>query len=223
MKVKFLFDKEKDAFNIWIIINSNESILKRGNLEFSFCKNEPFLKCKKDIFKINKKLYSSKIPFIFLESLNKSWSEIEEEFFLRMNLLFKENLNEEFKGYLTTITTCSYNIEKNYFFVSLFYSLPKALLSVAHELMHFYFHKFYFSSCEKQIGKENSFKLKEALTILLNIEFGDLFLIEDGGYLEHKELRDFIKENWKKEKNIGNIIKKCITYFKGTNNIKTFN
>ena len=64
--------------------------------------------------------------------------------------------------------------------------------------MHLYFHKFYWDDVEEQIGKEKTGNLKESLTILLNLEFKDLWFDTDYGYKEHKELRNFIEKQWRK-------------------------
>ncbi|MEM4605663.1 MAG: hypothetical protein QW103_01330 [Candidatus Pacearchaeota archaeon] len=83
-------------------------------------------------------------------------------------------------------------------------------MSIGHEIFHFYFHKFYFEELEKKIGKEKTTDFKEALTVLLNLEFNDLFLIEDKGYENHKDLREFIKEKWSKRKSFDFLIYKFL-------------
>jgi len=52
------------------------------------------------------------------------------------------------------------------------------------------------------------------LTILLNLEFKDLWFVEDRGYDVHKELRNFISDEWKKEKDFEKLLDKCILYLK---------
>ena len=80
--------------------------------------------------------------------------------------------------------------------------------------MHLYFHKFYWNKIETEIGKEKTGDLKEALTILLNLEFKDLWFVEDLGYESHKELRNFIMEKWKEEKDFETLLDKCVEYLK---------
>jgi hypothetical protein len=98
--------------------------------------------------------------------------------------------------------------------VSFFRDLTTALSICGHELLHIQFHNTYWGEIEKQIGKEKTADLKEALTVLLNIEFKDLWFIEDKGYDIHKELRNFISEEWKKERNFKILMNKCVTYLK---------
>ena len=56
--------------------------------------------------------------------------------------------------------------------------------------------------------------LKEALTVLLNLEFKDILLAYDEGYGMHKELRDFISEEWKRKQDFNSLIDRCIEYLK---------
>ena len=80
--------------------------------------------------------------------------------------------------------------------------------------MHLYFHRFYWKNIEKEIGKEKTGDLKEALTVLLNLEFKDLWFVEDEGYEEHKELREFITQEWKNNKDFEKLLEKCVEYLK---------
>lgn len=141
--------------------------------------------------------------------MEKAWKEIEKEFFIRMDNLMKNNFDENINAYLTTVGSCPYDPDEPSFIFSLFYSLPKSLQTCRHEIMHLYFHKFYWEKIE-----EKTAKLKEALTVLLNLEFKDLWLVEDYGYESHKKLRDFIVEKWREEKDFEKLLKKCVGYLK---------
>ena len=98
--------------------------------------------------------------------------------------------------------------------VSLFYSLPASLSTCGHELMKIFFHNTYWPEIEKKIGKEKTDDLKEALTVLLNLEFSDLWVAEDHGYGPHQNLREFIEKQWKKEKDFDKLLDKCVKYLK---------
>jgi len=80
--------------------------------------------------------------------------------------------------------------------------------------MHLYFHKFYWDKVESEIGEDKTADLKEALTVLLNVEFKDLWFVSDQGYKPHEELRKFIRDEWKKEKDFDVLLKKCVEYLK---------
>ena len=80
--------------------------------------------------------------------------------------------------------------------------------------MHIQFHNTYWPKIEKQIGKEKTADLKEALTILLNLEFKDLWFVRDEGYEIHQELRKFIEKEWKENPDFDILMKKCVEYLK---------
>jgi hypothetical protein len=98
--------------------------------------------------------------------------------------------------------------------VSFFRDLASALNTCGHELLHIQFHNLYWNQVENQIGEKKTSDLKEALTVLLNLEFKDLWFVEDKGYEIHKELRKFITDEWKKEKDFRILLDKCINYLK---------
>ncbi|MBU3907366.1 MAG: hypothetical protein KKA64_03895, partial [Nanoarchaeota archaeon] len=99
--------------------------------------------------------------------------------------------------------------------VSLFNNILSDIATSAHEIMHIQFHNTYWNDVEKEIGEEKTAHLKEALTVLLNVEFSrDFWFVDDRGYPMHQELRKFIEKEWKKEKDFGILLKKCIEYLK---------
>lgn len=213
-KVIFRFNKEKDLRNQW-----HKSNWKSDWADFQIpeeikeiCKGKEFEDCKEDLIMYLSKLHNSKIIEINLRFVEESWRNIEEEFFVRIGKLMKKNFDEKIFAYLTTSGICPYNPSEPSFMFSLFYSLPKVLQTCGHEIMHLYFHKFYWDSVEEKIGKKKTADLKEALTILLNLEFRDLWFVEDRGYNSHEDLRKFISQEWKREKDFGKLLKKCEDY-----------
>lgn len=216
VKVTFKLDKEKDLWNHW-----DKSNRKSSWAEFKIpekikkiCEGKKLEECKEELSNYLSSIHNSKIISLFIESMEKAWGEIEEEFFQRMNKLMKNNYNKNINAYLTTNGTCSYDPDEPSFMFSLFYNLPFAIKTCGHEIMHLYFHKFYWDKIEKQIGKEKTADLKEALTVLLNFEFRDLWFVDDKGYEPHKELREFISNEWKKEKDLELLLDKCVNYLK---------
>ena len=73
--------------------------------------------------------------------------------------------------------------------------------------MHLQFHYYFEKDLIIKIGREKFGDLKEALTILLNEEFRDLWIVEDKGYEIHQELRKRISEQWKKNKDFDELIR----------------
>ncbi|MEK6951931.1 MAG: hypothetical protein AABX29_02845 [Nanoarchaeota archaeon] len=218
--VTFKFDKNKDLFNIWETVNSNNSFgtdfkknLSSRLIEIS--KGRSFEDCKKELEEAMKKVHDSPIIKLYIKNINSMWEIIEKEYFKRIEKVMKKPIYiKKFTGYLTTAGKCPYNLKENWFMINLFSSDLGALMTTGHELMHLQFHHYYWNNFEKEVGKEKTADLKEALTVLLNLEFKDLWFIEDPGYEKHKDLRNFVSDEWKKEKDFDLLLKKCINYLK---------
>jgi hypothetical protein len=213
-QVTFVSDMEEDMKNIWDKCNKKPNF---GNFKISqklkkICIGKTFKQSKPELEKFLKGIYDSNYIKIFIKTMQELWSEIEEEFFNRMSDLMKNKYNKKIKAYITTIGICPYNPQEPSFMVSLIYPFQIAVSTCGHEIMHLYFHDFYWSSVETKIGTKKTGDLKEALTVLLNLEFKDLRLTEDRGYKEHKKLREFILKKWKEEKNIEILLDKCVVY-----------
>ena len=160
-------------------------------------------------------IFSNKLIEIYIQTLTKSWNLIEKEYFRRMDKIFEKNISyKKINAYITTAGRCPYDPDEPSFMVSFFYSIPSALQTCGHEIMHLYFHKFYWTYVEKHIGRRKTSDLKEALTVLLNLEFKGLCFARDLGYPNHEHLRSFIESEWKKEKNFKKLIDECIKYLK---------
>jgi hypothetical protein len=76
-------------------------------------------------------------------------------------------------------------------------------LVFAHELMHLFFHYYFFDYCLEKgcLSIEEVMEIKEAVTILLNHDSKLSKLIEfpEEGYLLHKPLIDQIEQEWSKQ------------------------
>jgi hypothetical protein len=218
--VIFKFDKEKDLFNIWETCNKGNSFgndfTKNVNPKVvELCKDKNFEDAKEKIESYYKQIHNSSLIKIFVNSVNKSWEIINDEYFKRMERIMKKPIYQNsFIGYLTLAGRCPYILKENAFYFNFFSSLTNILKTVGHEIMHLQFHNTYWNQIEKQIGNKKTHDLKEALTVLLNLEFKDLWFVEDTGYEIHKELRKFIVEEWKKEKDFDVLLKKCVEYLK---------
>jgi hypothetical protein len=219
-KLIFKFDKEKDLFNIWETCNKDNSFGRDFTKNvpqkiISICKGKNFEDCKNELEKVYKDIYDSKLIPIFLKAVNDSWKEINDEFFKRLEKIMKKPIYQEsFIGYLTLAGRCPYILKENAFYFNFFSSIINVLQTAGHEIMHLQFHNTYWNQIEKEIGNKKIHDLKEALTVLLNLEFKDLWFVEDKGYEMHKELRNFIANEWKKEKDFNKLIKNCILFIK---------
>ena len=215
-KVIFKFDKDKDLWNNWHKCNWKSS-WHNFNINpklKEICKNKKLEEIKDELVEYLTPLWNSGLIEIEIDSIKKAWEKIEDEFFKRMNKIMKKEFEDNVIGYLTTLGICPYDPDEPSFMFSLFYPLPMQLSICGHEIMHLYFHKFYWNDVEKKIGKEKTGDLKEALTVLLNVEFRDLWFTRDRGYDSHKDLRKFILDEWNKEKDFEKLLDKCVAYLK---------
>jgi len=217
-RVIFKFGKERDLRNIWKTCNFNSDWHDfKKNLDDNLLKiaqDKSFEECKDELKEYYERFHNLELIKIFEESLQKAWGEINNEFFKRLEKIMKKPIcSEEFIGYITTIGRCPYDPDEKNFMVSLFYSIPQSLVTIGHEIMHIQFHNTYWDQIEKEIGEEKTADLKEALTVLLNVEFKDLWFGKDRGYDSHQKLRRFIEKEWENEKDFDVLMKKCIKYF----------
>ncbi len=218
-KVIFKFDKEKDIYNIWETCNKDSSwynFKKTMHTNFlEICEGKEFEECKKELEEYRAKMHDSGLIEIFVDSIQKAWDKINDEFFKRLEKITKRKFKfEKVNAYITTVIRCPYNYEEPSFMISFFRDLLSALSICGHELFHIQFHNTYWDDVEKQIGKEKTADLKEALTVLLNLEFKDLWFVEDRGYDPHKKLRNFIAEEWKNENDFERLLERCVEYLK---------
>jgi len=222
VNVTFKFDKEKDLQNNFFAINFNSKLEEGRNFNNiphleKACKGKSFEECREEIEKFHQKIYNSFLIEEITNSFQNAWNKINDEFFKRLEKVTGNKFPfEEVNAYITTQSLCPYNHKKGNFMISIWSSVPSGLRISAHELMHLDFHNNDWENVEDKIGKEKTEGLKEALTILLNLEFRDLWFVKDKGKSleEQQKLREFIKKEWLKEKNYKSLLEKCVIYLK---------
>ncbi len=219
VKVEFVFDKTKDLDNIWRTVNKEVRFMdfsgKIPQKVVEIAKGKEFAECEKELRRYYSKAHDSKILKIFVRAINDSWQHIEKEYFKRLTKLTGKSLDEpEIRGWVTFSPKCPYNPKNYSFFVSFYSSLPQVMVTAGHEIMHLHFHKYYWDKIEKELGHDKTADLKEALTVLLNKEFYDLWQVSDVGYEMHKELRKFIFKKWYETKDFDVLLNKCVRYLK---------
>jgi hypothetical protein len=222
-KVIFKFDKEKDLWNIWDTCNAkaqyggNWTKSVTSNI-YQMCHKKSLAQCKKELAKTMKHIHDNRITSITARLFNEAWKEIAEEYFKRLEKIMKSPFcSKKVTAYLTTAGRFPYNPNKKNpsFYVGFFGSPASILHTAGHELMHIQFHNSkYWKICEKEIGRKETMDLKEALTVLLNWEFHDLWIIQDNGYPNHVELRKSISLQWEKEKDFDKLIDNSIIWIK---------
>ena len=220
-KVNFKFDKEKDLYNIWQTCNYDSDLddfKKSVNPKIlEICEGKEFEECREELEDYRDKFYRSQYPEHCVEFFQKAWDKINDEYFRRLEKITGKKFPfEKVDAYITSVGRCPYNPKKEnpFFMVSVFFDILKAMMVAGHETMHLHFHNTHWPEIEEKIGKEKTFDLKEALTVLLNIEFKDLWFYMDPGYSSHKELRDFISKTWNEKKDFDHLMDKCVEYLK---------
>ncbi len=215
--VIFKFDPEKDLLNIFNAVNSPLAYgqnVKIPQRLVNIAKGKDFVDCKEQLKEEQQSLYKSRLISCYLECIEKSWEKIEDEYFKRLKKLTNKDAPEEIAAYLTTVGKCPYDPQENSFMICFYSNLVQSMRSIGHEILHLHFHKNYFDYTEKIIGKSKTHDLKESLTVLLNLEFKDLWFAEDAGYEAHKELRKFIEAEWKKSHDFDRLLEKSIDFIK---------
>lgn len=210
MKVNFKYDKEKD---VWCLLNYGRSSMNSKTITKVY---------QKIIDKFGENISPDAISDFISDYLKESnlniekfileyqmgWDNISEKFKTKAEEIFNVKLDSDITAYLSINNRSPYNIPENYFFVSVPAYMRK---TVMHELWHFYTWYKFGIVWEEKLGKQKYNDLKEALTVLLNIEFKDfLNEVEDVGYPQHKELRNKILEIWNEDKNIEKLWEKII-------------
>lgn len=220
-QIKFTFDEEKDIFNIWRTCNSKthwgHDFKKDLTQNFiDICKDKELKDCKKDLKKIMKDKYKSSMIESTIKGARLSWKEIGPRYFDKLEKITgKAFPHNKVTAYLTTVSMSPYKTGKNpFFYFNMFQALTGIMRVTGHELMHIHFHYYYWNKIEKEIGFDKTGDLKEALTVLLNLEFKDLWIANDKGYPQHEELRRFIANQWEKKKDFDLLLTKCVKYLK---------
>ncbi|MDO8571195.1 MAG: hypothetical protein Q7R79_00760, partial [bacterium] len=136
--------------------------------------------------------------------IQKNWDSISDEFEKRAKRVFGVSITDTITAYLTITGRFPYRIDEKYFYVSA--KNTNANTVSMHELWHFYTWQKFSQEAESKIGAEKYNDIKEALTVLLNIECADLMNGEvDKGYPQHQELRNKITIVWNQTKNIDEV------------------
>lgn len=145
-----------------------------------------------------------------ITTYQKHWDAIEDEYQKRAESIFGVALSDNITAYITINNRCPYNIDEHYFFVSV--SGSPILKTAMHELWHFYTWYKYGVKWEAKLGRDKYNEIKEALTVLLNVECKDLLPegVQDYGYMQHKELREKILKLWEDDKNMDRLWEKLV-------------
>ena len=207
MKVNFTYNREKD---VWCLLNKGKSSNNSQN---------PTKQYEKLVEKYGENpTYANAVSFLDeyisenridipkrIEDFGAEWQSVAQTFQARAESIFGVSLTKDIYAYLTINSRCPYNIQDNFFYVSI--QSRQTMKTVMHELWHFYTWYGLGEDQEEKIGKQKYNDLKESLTVLLNIECKDLLPegVFDMGYPQHSEIRERLVEYWQKDRNIHNL------------------
>jgi len=142
-----------------------------------------------------------------ISDVEERWKKIESRFTERAEKIFGIVYPVAITNvYLTHNERCTYNIDKNYFFVKTGSEFSNN--TIMHELLHFYtWYAFGQKLVDGGLSKLAYNDVKESLTELLNLEFSDLMGGKpDKGYIQHESLRAEIRKLWLNDKKLAPII-----------------
>ncbi len=204
MNIHFTYNREKD---VWCLLNkgkssNNSQTATKVYEELVHAYGEHLTPDKVSAF-IDTYIADKGIDIpALITKFENDWSAIADEYYIRAERVFGKTLPHDVTAYLTVNTRCPYSIENHYFFVSMLNT--SARKTIVHELWHFYTWQRFGSDYETRLGKQKYNDIKEALTVLLNIECTDLLPegVTDTGYPQHKELREKIVTIWEDTKDI---------------------
>ncbi len=191
MKLIFEYNKERD---IWCLLNKGKSSNNNPNptkvyelLITKYGENQTEETVSNFIdeyllgHNVNIKTY--------IEKYLTEWLQIANEYYKRAEAIFGVTLPQDITAYLTVNNRNPYSIENNFLYVT----VPRETVrkNIMHELWHFYTWYRFGVTEEEKLGKEKYNTIKEALTVLLNVECADLmpYGLTDEGYPQHQILR----------------------------------
>jgi hypothetical protein len=209
MEVIFDYSKEKD---IWCLLNKGKSSNNNPNptkvyeLLVERCGENPTGEATS--FFIDEYLAENSTSIdIFRDKYAEEWLRISDEYHNRAEAIFDVSLPLKVTAYLTINNRNPYSISDNLFYVT----IPRETVrkTIMHELWHFY--TWYGLGIEQEniLGKEKYNTAKEALTVLLNVEYADLLPagVSDVGYPQHQKLRQDISDMWQNNKDLKSLWK----------------
>ncbi len=204
METTFIYSREKD---IWCLLNKGKDSQNSPNptqvyeLLIAQYGEEP---SEDDVSNfIDAYIVAQNVSIdAYITKYTSEWSTVADAYKKRAEAIFNVSLPHDITAHLTVNNRCPYSIADNMFYVP----FPRETVrkTVMHELWHFYTWYGLGVHEEQKLGAQKYNDVKEALTVLLNVECADLLpdTIFDEGYPQHQELRRRILDIWQSNKDI---------------------
>ncbi len=143
--------------------------------------------------------------------LQKLWDKVGSKYIKKMEEIHgREFPYETIYGVLsTTPKGWGFNFNEKESWFACLNKVDRRTLDIAmHEIMHAFFIKYFREEYKEkfELNDGQIWIIQESLTVILNLEVGDLRLSDDIGYLSHQKLRKKVEESWLKHKKIDKVL-----------------
>lgn len=225
-KVTFKIDKELDFENhlIGARMAINNSLQMSPEISEYFRKlRDADGKGKKKIFEERTaKFYSDGMKdfrSLLVKQAKDMWNLVEDKYFDKIEKIHKKTFPlESISAILsTTPTVYGYNFDKgNPWFACTSESPIKAIHTAMHEIMHVYFNEYFLEECKNkfQLNNEQIYTVKEAVTVILNIEFEDIRMFTEKDRPGHEQIREKIGKDWLEYRDLRKVLDEAYNYIK---------
>ncbi len=146
-----------------------------------------------------------------VEQLQELWDVVEDKYIKKMEKIHgREFPYETIYGVLsTTPKGWGFNFNGGRLWFACLNKVDRRTVDIAmHEIMHAFFIKYFREEYKEkfELNDRQLWMVQESLTVILNLEVGDLRFTEDRGYPHHQELRKKVKESWLKYKKMDEML-----------------
>jgi hypothetical protein len=202
----FMQNKEESSENLLKLVRSEDFDMEDENIRVQIEKSiEQYYKKENKLFSI-------------VDDINKEWIKIEKDVIQKLEEIHKFPFPyTSIKGILSSANRFGYNSDEGWFATNMRTNKFICIDVATHELMHFMFHKYYDQVCiENGLNRNQMWDVKEAFSVLLNVEFDKFRFQSDSGKDSpiHTALREVIKNSWEKKHDFDITLREAIEYIK---------
>ena len=130
----------------------------------------------------------------------------EKIFSIMEKVTGKKIYRKNFYCYFTTFPRGPYNLKKGSVGLPVIWGRKTFINVFVHELLHFQTIYYFKTEIVEKVSDKDFENFKEALTVILNVEFKELLTQHDRGYKIHRKLREKLLHYWSKERNFSKLI-----------------
>lgn len=223
MKIDFKYDIEKDLLNYRNNfldhrypdygrenLNINSIVPEIGKIDFESFegdKTEYIQATLEDFYNKNESYFIDQLKFISTE-----WKKREKAYQKRLAEYFGVTIGFDATAYLTTLSIAPYNVGQKLFYVIMPSNTARQMNNIAHEYMHLVFRE-NFDEFMTQCGMDRQaiLEINESLTVLIGLEFFDLFIVPDNNTKPSiQDLKEIVVKLWHEKKAFPEILEALI-------------